>query len=166
MKKLLTLLISTLFLLTSIVSSNPNEVVFETTYQTVEKAAELCRKIVSDSGRGHILTLMDKSVSEEFEGFPFGIMEYYSDKCTPNGNLLLFMSSLQMSARNMHHHMDKVGFTVTALKDYNKPFGNHPSTPVQQPRFTLLGNITKVPESKSQLAMSCFANTHPEAKPW
>lgn len=48
-------------------------------------------------GRGHILTLMDDSVSNEFSEFPFGIMEYYSDKCTPNGNLLLFMSDLQVS---------------------------------------------------------------------
>jgi len=40
---------------------------------------------------------MDESVSKEFSGFPFGIMEYYSDKCTPNGNLLLFMSDLQVS---------------------------------------------------------------------
>lgn len=43
---------------------------------------------------------MDESVSKEFSGFPFGIMEYYSDKCTPNGNLLLFMSDLQVSHPN------------------------------------------------------------------
>lgn len=84
------------------------------TYQTKEQAAQLCRQVVSDSGstlffilvfciifmpvlgRGHILTLTDESVSPEFAGFPFGIMEYYSDKCTNNGNLILFMSDLQV----------------------------------------------------------------------
>lgn len=39
---------------------------------------------------------MDESVSSEFSGFPFGIMEYYSDKCSDDGNLLLFMSDLQV----------------------------------------------------------------------
>lgn len=50
------------------------------------------------SGRGTILTLMDESVSSEFSGFPFGIMEYYSDKCSDDGNLLLFMSDLQVTS--------------------------------------------------------------------
>ncbi|CEP18236.1 hypothetical protein [Parasitella parasitica] len=141
------------------------------TLQSIETAAKLARKIVSDAekkneaGRGHILTTMDESVSEEFRGFPFGIMEYYSDKCTPNGNLLLFMSDLQMSARNMHRHMDKVAFTVTSLQDYNPGWHNQ-STPVQQPRFTLFGSIERVPESKAELAMNCFTKTHEEARPW
>lgn len=53
-----------------------------------------------------------------------------------------------MSARNMlHGDLDKVAFTINALKDYNPVYGNH-STPVQQPRFTLFGKITKVPKSK------------------
>lgn len=59
-------------------------------------------------GRGHILTLMDESVSKEFSGFPFGIMEYYSDKCTPNGNLLLFMSDLQVSCKKPSFLKEKV----------------------------------------------------------
>lgn len=41
---------------------------------------------------------MDESVSSEFSGFPFGIMEYYSDKCSDDGNLLLFMSDLQVTS--------------------------------------------------------------------
>ncbi|KAI7868675.1 pyridoxamine 5'-phosphate oxidase-domain-containing protein [Mucor mucedo] len=135
------------------------------TLQSIQVAAQLARKIVSDAGRGTILTLMDESVSPEFSGFPFGIMEYYSDKCSEDGNLLLFMSDLQMSARNMHQDSERVGFTVNALKDYNPYFGNH-STPVQQPRFTLFGKMERVPESKSEEAMSCFTETHPEAKPW
>jgi hypothetical protein len=52
-----------------------------------------------------------------------------------------------MSARNMHKNPDKVAFTVTALQDYNPGWNNH-STPVQQPRFTMFGNIERVPESK------------------
>lgn len=40
---------------------------------------------------------MDESVSSEFSGFPFGIMEYYTDTCSDDGNLLLFMSDLQVS---------------------------------------------------------------------
>ncbi|KAL0142644.1 pyridoxamine 5'-phosphate oxidase-domain-containing protein [Mucor lusitanicus] len=135
------------------------------TLQSIEAAAKLTRKIVSDAGRGHILTLMDESVSKEFSGFPFGIMEYYSDKCTPNGNLLLFMSDLQMSARNMHKDSEKVAFTITALHDYNPGWNNH-STPVQQPRFTMFGRIERVPESKTEMAMDCFTKTHAEARPW
>jgi hypothetical protein len=53
-----------------------------------------------------------------------------------------------MSARNMHGNSDKVGFTISSLKDYNPVYGNHSSTPVQQPRFTLFGKITKIPKSK------------------
>ncbi|KAI8982037.1 pyridoxamine 5'-phosphate oxidase-domain-containing protein [Mycotypha africana] len=138
---------------------------FVLAYQSVEDAAKLARQVLSDAGRGHIVTLMDETVSEEFGGFPFGIMEYYSDKCMSNGNLLLFMSDLQMSARNMHKNMDKVSFTVTALKDYNPGWGNH-TTPVEQPRFTLFGNITRLPESQTESALTCFCQTHPEAKPW
>lgn len=92
------------------------------TYQSQQVAASLARKVVSDAGskkevyieysvvgkhvdlyyffrfagRGTILTLMDESVSSEFNGYPFGIMEYYSDKCSDDGNLLLFMSDLQV----------------------------------------------------------------------
>lgn len=29
-------------------------------------------------------------------GYPFGIMEYYSEQCFDNGNLLLYMSDLQV----------------------------------------------------------------------
>ncbi len=48
-----------------------------------------------------MLSITDSSASEEFAGFPFGIMEYYSDKCTPEtGNLLLYMSDLQVSKNN------------------------------------------------------------------
>lgn len=47
----------------------------------------------------------------------------------------------------MHGNSKKVGFTINALKDYNPSYGNH-STSVQQPRFTLFGNIKSVPESK------------------
>ncbi|KAI9359113.1 pyridoxamine 5'-phosphate oxidase-domain-containing protein [Pilaira anomala] len=130
--------------------------------QSVQVAAQLARRIVSDAGRGTILTLMHGT---EFDGFPFGIMEYYSDKCNDNGNLLLFMSDLQLSAKNMHGNSKKIGFTINALKDYNPSYGNH-STPVQQPRFTLFGNIKSVPESKSEESMKCFVQTHPEAKPW
>ncbi|KAI8078212.1 uncharacterized protein B0P05DRAFT_542951 [Gilbertella persicaria] len=116
--------------------------------QSVEAAAHLTRRIVADSGRGHILTLMDSSVSNELSGFPFGIMEYYSVECTKEtGNLLLFMSDLQLSARNMHQNPDQMAFTITALKDYNVYYGNR-STPVQQPRFTLFGHTTRIPESK------------------
>lgn len=42
---------------------------------------------------------MDESVSKEFSGHPFGIMEYYSDKCSDTGDLLLFMSDLQVIIR-------------------------------------------------------------------
>ncbi|CAO3622104.1 unnamed protein product [Mucor hiemalis] len=132
-------------------------------YQSQQVAASLARKVVSDAGRGTILTLMDESVSSEFSGYPFGIMEYYSDKCSDDGNLLLFMSDLQMSARNMHRNSKKVAFSVNSLKDYNPSWGNH-STPVEQPRFTLFGEIRSIPDSEK--SMECFSRVHPEAKPW
>jgi hypothetical protein len=43
-----------------------------------------------------MLTVMNESVSSEFSGFPFGTMEYFTDKCTNNGDLLLYMSNLQV----------------------------------------------------------------------
>ncbi|KAI8640772.1 hypothetical protein BD408DRAFT_347348, partial [Parasitella parasitica] len=48
-------------------------------------------------GRGRILTLTDDSVYSDFAGFPFDIMEYYNNECTDNGDLLLYMSDLQVT---------------------------------------------------------------------
>lgn len=52
----------------------------------------------------------------------------------------------------MRQQMNKVGFTITALKNYNPSWNNH-TTPVEQPRFTLFGNITRVPKSKVSYMM-------------
>jgi hypothetical protein len=49
------------------------------------------------TGRGRILTLTGDSVSSDFAGFSFDIMEYYSNECTDNGDLLLYMSDLQVT---------------------------------------------------------------------
>lgn len=49
------------------------------------------------AGSGRILYLTDDSVSSDFAGFPFDIMEYYSNECTDNGNSLLYMSDLQVT---------------------------------------------------------------------
>jgi hypothetical protein len=47
----------------------------------------------------------------------------------------------------IHSDFDKVGFAIKALKDYNPVYGNY-SSPFQQPRFTLFGEISKVSKSK------------------
>ncbi|KAI8086486.1 pyridoxamine 5'-phosphate oxidase-domain-containing protein [Halteromyces radiatus] len=135
--------------------------------QDVITAAAMARRLVKDTGIGSMLTLMDADVNEEFQGFPFGLMEYYADGCTEqdNGDLLLFMSDLQMNARNARHAEQKVGFTIRALKEYNDPIGNI-STPVQQPRLTLVGEVDHLPESLRKQNMACFRQTHKEASAW
>ncbi|SAM03378.1 hypothetical protein [Absidia glauca] len=135
--------------------------------QDVNAAAALARQVVQDSGIGTMLTLVDSSVNDQFEGYPFGLMEYYAEGCdnVDSGDLLLFMSDLQINARNAHHQNQKVGFTIRALKDYNKPFGNQ-STPVQQPRFTLLGELVQMPRSLRKDNMKCFGQAHREAIFW
>lgn len=49
------------------------------------------------TGHGRILILTDDSVYSDFTGFPFDIMEYYSNECTDNGDLLLYMSDLHVT---------------------------------------------------------------------
>ncbi|CDH50873.1 hypothetical protein RO3G_06938 [Lichtheimia corymbifera JMRC:FSU:9682] len=134
--------------------------------QTVNEAAELARRVVKDAGIGTILTLVDESIQPNVGGHPFGIMEYYSGDWSDKGNLLLFMSDLQMSARNMQHEPSKVGFTIRALKEYDNPKMGNETTPVQSPRLTLLGEIAPIPPSQYDDAMDCFGEKHPEAKDW
>ncbi|KAI8335850.1 pyridoxamine 5'-phosphate oxidase-domain-containing protein [Chlamydoabsidia padenii] len=135
--------------------------------QGVSAAASLARQVLKDTGIGTMLTLMDPSVNDQFKNYPFGLMEYYAEGCAhiDSGDLLLFMSDLQINARNAHHQNQKVGFTIRALKDYNVPFGNI-STPVQQPRFTLSGELIEMPRSLRKNNMECFGNTHQESKFW
>ncbi|ORZ12679.1 pyridoxamine 5'-phosphate oxidase-domain-containing protein [Absidia repens] len=135
--------------------------------QDVTTAASLARQVVEDTGLGTMLTLVDSSVNEDFEGFPFGLMEYYADGCTAedNGDLLLFMSNLQINSRNAQHQRQKIGFTIRSLKEINQPIGNT-STPVQQPRFTLLGELVQMPKSLRKHNMACFGKMHKEAKFW
>lgn len=96
-------------------------------------------------------------------------MEYYSGDWSDKGNLLLFMSDLQviymkneskpmlncrgfkMSARNMQHEPSKVGFTIRALKEYDNPKMGNETTPVQSPRLTLLGDIAPIPPDQVHL---------------
>ncbi|KAI8371537.1 pyridoxamine 5'-phosphate oxidase-domain-containing protein [Radiomyces spectabilis] len=136
------------------------------TQQSVDAAAKLARTVISDTGIGTIMTLMDGSINPDFEGHPFGLMEYYNGDCYKNGDLLLFMSDLQMNARNAREQPNKVSFTVRALKDYNPSWGNR-STPVEQPRVAMMGEIKLVNESPNDdELMKCFATKHPEAKAW
>ncbi|KAI9282565.1 pyridoxamine 5'-phosphate oxidase-domain-containing protein [Sporodiniella umbellata] len=130
-------------------------------FQPVEKAATLARQVVRDAGIGTIVTIMNDQ--SDMKGYPFGIMEYYSDRCFDNGNLLFYMSDLQLSAKNMHQHQDRLSFSIRATKDYNPSFGNV-STPVEQPRFTLFGKTTRL--EKTEKALACFAKVHPEANSW
>ncbi|ORE10836.1 hypothetical protein BCV72DRAFT_301586 [Rhizopus microsporus var. microsporus] len=115
---------------------------------SVQTAAKLARQVLKDEGIGTIMTIMDNS--SELGGYPFGIMEYYSEQCFDNGNLLLYMSDLQLSAKNMHHHPTRLSFTVRATKEYNKPIFGNKTTPVEQPRFTLFGSVSIVPDDKKK----------------
>ncbi|CAO3613247.1 unnamed protein product [Cunninghamella blakesleeana] len=134
--------------------------------QTVETAAQFARQLVKDAGIGTIMTLFDKNISNDLEGYPFGLMEYYAETCeSDNGDLLLFMSDLQMNSRNAKKNHDQVSFTIRSLKEYNPPMGDH-STPVQQPRFNLFGKLNLLPDSKRKQNIKCFAKAHPEAKWW
>ncbi|KAI7850837.1 hypothetical protein BDC45DRAFT_429573, partial [Circinella umbellata] len=112
--------------------------------QSVKEAAILARRIVKDAGVGTFLTKMQEPGILE-EGYPFGIMEYYSSDCTDHlqqpGDLLLYMSDLQMSVRNMHHDLDHVAFTIRALNVYDNPKLGNGSSLVESPRLTLFGNI-------------------------
>ncbi|KAI9269311.1 hypothetical protein BDA99DRAFT_348087 [Phascolomyces articulosus] len=124
-----------------------NNIVYST--QTVREAAALTRQIVKDAGVGTFLTKMQEPMLAE--GYPFGIMEYYSEGCTDqqqSGDLLLYMSDLQMSVRNMKHDPDHAAFTIRALKLYDNPKMGNGSSLVESPRFTLFGAIELLPKSK------------------
>ncbi|KAI9496520.1 pyridoxamine 5'-phosphate oxidase-domain-containing protein [Zychaea mexicana] len=131
--------------------------------QTVSEAARFARQVVSDAGVGTFLTKMQEPMFEE--GYPFGIMEYYSGDCTDQpGDLLLYMSDLQMSVRNMRHDPDHVAFTVRSLKVYDNPKMGNGSSLVELPRLTLFGSIEPLPRRKHQNAMTCYYDKHPDTK--
>lgn len=43
----------------------------------------------------------------DLNGYPFGIMEYYNENYFNNGNLLLYMSDLQVRERKKKNTIDK-----------------------------------------------------------
>ncbi|KAG1057154.1 hypothetical protein G6F46_002411 [Rhizopus delemar] len=131
-------------------------------FQSVQTAAKLARQVLKDAGIGTIMTLMENE--SDLNGYPFGIMEYYNENYFNNGNLLLYMSDLQLSAKNMHQHPNRLSFSIRATKEYNKPLYGNSTTPVEQPRFTLFGYVTLLDETDK--AFECFTETHPEAKYW
>ncbi|KAI8143381.1 hypothetical protein BJV82DRAFT_578587 [Fennellomyces sp. T-0311] len=104
--------------------------------QTVREASQYARQVVSDAGVGTFLTHMHDTL----EG---------SGDCTDHpGDLLLYMSELQMSVRNMHHNPDRVAFTVRALQVYDNPKMGNGSSIVELPRLTLFGAMEPIPASK------------------
>ncbi|KAG0186279.1 hypothetical protein DFQ28_008078 [Apophysomyces sp. BC1034] len=131
----------------------------ETLWQDVDTAARIARQVVNDAGIGTMHTLMDDKINPGFGGYPFGVMEYYSGKCSDVGDLLVFMSDLQMNIRNLHNGPNKVSFSIRALKNYNR------TTPIEQPRLTLLGEIESVPHEKREDSLACYLPSHPEMKP-
>lgn len=51
------------------------------------------------------MTLMENE--SDLNGYPFGIMEYYNENYFNNGNLLLYMSDLQVRERKKKNTIDK-----------------------------------------------------------
>ncbi|KAI7870031.1 pyridoxamine 5'-phosphate oxidase-domain-containing protein [Spinellus fusiger] len=114
-----------------------------TTYQDVSDAAKLARQVVRDASLGTLATIAHSNLNNNYTGYPFSIMEYYSVECSRVGDPILFMSDLQVNTRNMLYK-PSVSLAVRALKDYHR--GNSPS-PIQQPRLSLLGQVEKLPDS-------------------
>ncbi|KAF7726606.1 hypothetical protein EC973_008570 [Apophysomyces ossiformis] len=69
-----------------------------------------------------------------------------------------------MNIRNLHNGPNRVSFSVRALKDYNPKVHNRTSR-IEQPRFTLLGEVEPVPHHKREESLSCYLPIHPEMKP-
>ncbi|KAI9019396.1 pyridoxamine 5'-phosphate oxidase-domain-containing protein [Phycomyces nitens] len=134
----------------------------EDSFQDVTTAASLARRVLEDANMGTLATVISPYVQYNYTDLPFALLEYYSVQCSGNGDPLLFMSDLEVNAKNMHRE-PRVSLSVRALQDYN-PGGSQ--SPIQQPRFSLLGEIEPVPESKYNIALSCFLAVHPEAAPW
>ncbi|KAI9310859.1 hypothetical protein BX666DRAFT_1137575 [Dichotomocladium elegans] len=119
-----------------------------TDLQGAHDAAVLARQVISDAGIGTILTIMDDEYLPGFDGHPFGMMEWYSGDYFNNGDLLLYMSNLQMSVKNILRRPTRVSFAVRALKEYDNPKWGNTSSPIQLPRLSLLGEISLLPPDK------------------
>ncbi|KAL1924169.1 uncharacterized protein VTP21DRAFT_7204 [Calcarisporiella thermophila] len=141
------------FLLIFLICIHPNSVVAE---ETERDAARLARELVRDTTIGTLMSVMKNGT--EFEGYPFGSVDYFSDACpTSTGDPIMLLSDIQMNTRNAKA-MPKVSLTVRDLRPG--------SYPVAKARLTLYGELEPLSADEIPAAKKCMQRAHPETKWW
>ncbi|AGO10767.1 AaceriADL397CBp [[Ashbya] aceris (nom. inval.)] len=121
------------------------------TAQGEKEAAVQLRKLIKDESSFQLTTINQ-------DGTPYGIRMYYisPDRCEGvehDGQPIFLMVDTTLQQVNAKNN-NKVSFSVASLS------GN----PIQAPRANLAGELETLEPIPA--LQKCFADTHPDAKPW
>ncbi|KAI9225211.1 MAG: pyridoxamine 5'-phosphate oxidase-domain-containing protein [Piptocephalis tieghemiana] len=109
--------------------------------KTAKEAAVLARKLVQSTGIGTLITTQ-ASTQGQFQGYPFGSMDYYSDDCPSTGNPIFVLSDIQTNTKNL---MEDPRASLS-IQDIHTTQG----TPMSRMRMTLTGKLKRMnPSSKA-----------------
>ncbi|KAI8603047.1 pyridoxamine 5'-phosphate oxidase-domain-containing protein [Dissophora ornata] len=126
--------------------------------ETHEQAAGLARNLVKNTGVGTFMSIMNADKKDgALEGYPFGSMDYYVDDCDAPGTPLMLLSHLQVNVQNAR--------TTNRVSLAIRKEGER-SSPMADPRVTLLGHLAHLDPEQHARAEACFVAQHPEAKWW
>ncbi|KAK9373450.1 pyridoxamine 5'-phosphate oxidase-domain-containing protein [Lipomyces chichibuensis] len=126
---------------------------------SVEEAAVKARRLVRDQSIGDLNTIYQHG---RLKGSPIGLPEYYAD-CDKNGSLTLLLLGVGVNYDNW-----QAGSPVSFSIKYTPTF-IPPISPATEPRVSLQGSITYIPEDDDAVinkAKFCFLRRHPDAKLW
>ncbi|KAG0311522.1 hypothetical protein BGZ99_010111 [Dissophora globulifera] len=124
--------------------------------ETHDQAARLARNLVKNTGIGTFMSVMNADRNDGIlEGYPFGSMDYYADDCESPGTPLMLLSDLQVNVRNAKTD-NRVSLAIRRL-----PGRNENTSPMAEPRVTLLGHLVPVAKDKYANAEACFLAQHP-----
>ncbi|GES77869.1 pyridoxamine 5'-phosphate oxidase-domain-containing protein [Rhizophagus clarus] len=123
-------------------------------------AAIISRNLVKEFGIGTLVTIMNNHEKEDVQGYPFGLLDYFTDDCPSTGNPLLLLSDWQKNIQNARSNSWKASLMIRKLGKNDTFF------PVAEPRLNLFGHLERVPEDEVADVQKCFLNKHPRARWW
>ncbi|CAI2169647.1 18759_t:CDS:10 [Funneliformis geosporum] len=148
-----------LFLLLCLIIINVNSYRI-ITYEDETDAAVISRTLVKEFGVGTLVTIMNDHEDDDVRGYPFGLLDYFSDDCPSTGNPLLLLSDYQKNIKNARSNEWKASLMIRKLSKDDTFF------PVAEPRINLFGHLERVPDDEVADAQKCFLAKHPRARFW
>ncbi|CAG8769931.1 5079_t:CDS:2, partial [Racocetra persica] len=126
--------------------------------QTEQEAAIVARSLVSETGTGILVTVMNKFAKEELQGYPFGLFDYFSDDCPSTGNPLMLLTDYSLNIKNARENDFKVSLEIQKLSKNETYF------PMAEPRLNLFGKLVKIEKDEIPAIQECFLKKHPRAR--